>query len=941
MARPPPAVIRSLVALSILAASAFAPLVSCDSSGTLAPLPPIDGGTDAALPPLERAAPATIPPDKRLDATSSPVVFDALRGGVWTANGDVGSISYVDVSAGKVVREIPVGRDVRSVALSPDFQWIAAVDRDGASVALVHASTGVVARTIALGTHPRAAVWDAVNPRWLYVAVEDADAVAVVDRTSGTLASTIAVGRLPSGVAVSAQRRELYVTHRIDAEVSVVDLDRHALTENVPLADEPADPDPKKPQGKPFAFESLAWAPDGNTAWLPHELLAPTHPFQFRETLFPTVSVVDLSVRAEVTTDPNDPVGTIAGRKNLFDAIDILDPTGNPSVLSQPCAAAFHPAGLVAYALACASEDLLVFDATTGIAIDLQRNLPGDHPVGLTLDDHGQRLFVVSDQSHTLLTFDTAGGNPAQRVTLRGGPLSLVAKDPVDPQMRAGLELFFNANSSKYPLATTANNWMSCGGCHLDGFVSTNKVFFEALQPKDPTTDAQIGHVGLKDVFSTAPKPLDPSFDPHDILVAMLDQGGLDGDRSGNHPTNVVDPSAPPAAATLMATQLARVVARDLPIGPSWLLDTSPAPNDAYDTKWCGQSGCHEAEYEGWAKSVHSQSAVDPMMLYCAGVEQQLRGPQMSRQCAGCHDPVSARMGDTSLKSKRGITCLGCHDMTREIRAGGNADLEASSHDWTKDHKDWAKASLATLRDPRFCGGCHMQFVPGTGLQPAFATLAEWQASPFGDTPGHQTLCVDCHMPQTGSGADHRAVGGNLYMGQRIGAADLLADQKAKLQSFMQLQATRTGSQVTVQVFDRGSGHAFPTGVSDLREAWVELQALDASGKLLARLGGTDDSGLLPPSAARLGTDLAGADGKVLLRHELSFATHIPFDRRAMPQKALALTLTVPSSLPAGTSELDAVLFYRNVRTDYFRAALASATAVPPETELARVKLSP
>ena len=142
--------------------------------------------------------------------------------------------------------------------------------------------------------------------------------------------------------------------------------------------------------------ESNRMGPRRQRRWLPQELLAKTHPFEFQETLFPSVDVVDLSTRAEVQTNPNDPNGVIAGRKNLFDAINLLEPTGNPVVLSQPCAAALHPAGLVGYALACASEDLIVFDLTSGTAIDLLRNLPGDHPVGLGLDeDVGQRLFVV------------------------------------------------------------------------------------------------------------------------------------------------------------------------------------------------------------------------------------------------------------------------------------------------------------------------------------------------------------------------------------------------------------------------------------------------------------------------------------------------------------------------------------------------------------------
>ena len=201
----------------------------------------------------------------------------------------------------------------------------------------------------------------------------------------------------------------------------------------MPLAYEEPVADDTQPSGQPFAFESIGWAVDGRTAWVPHELLADHHPFQFQRNLFPAVSVVDLVARAEVQTNPNDPNGVIAGRKLLFGAINIPDAAGNTSVVSQPCAASLHPNGLTAYVLTCASQDLLTFDLTAGIAVDLLRGLPGMHPTGMAPDDTGARLFVVSDQSHTLLTLDTAGGSLLGHVSVVGTPLTLVAKDPVDP----------------------------------------------------------------------------------------------------------------------------------------------------------------------------------------------------------------------------------------------------------------------------------------------------------------------------------------------------------------------------------------------------------------------------------------------------------------------------------------------------------------------------
>jgi DNA-binding beta-propeller fold protein YncE len=946
-----------LVAL-VVALASVGVASACGSRGA----PPLavtttDAGADVAtgeagLPPLESSPPSPIDARDRQDSASSTVIFDRLRGGVWTANGDVGTITFADIAKQAVVREVPIGTNVTSVALSPDFTWIAAIDRTGATVSLVDATSGQVRRSIPLGTHPRAAVWDAWDPRWLYVSLEDDGAIAVIDRTLGVLHHTVPVGRLPAGLAASRLRDELAIAHRIDGVVSVLPLagvyapaDQGVPTVDVPLAFQPVLSDDKLPSGTPFALESLAWTVDGNVVWTPHELLANHHPFQFQRVLFPAVSVVDLAARAEVQTDPANALGVIAGRKLLFGAINIPDAVGNTSVMSQPCAAVMHPNGLTAYVVACGSEDLLTFDLTAGVAVDLLRNLPGDHPTGIALDAAGQRAFIVADQSHSLLTLDTAGGSLLGHVQVIAGPLPLVAKDPIPPQLRAGEKLFFGANAAKNPLPTTGNNWMSCGGCHLDGFVSTNQFVFEALHAVDPTTDAQIAHEGLKDMFSTSPTPTDPSFNPHDILSAMIDQGGLVPDRTGADRTGQIDPSNPSAAAVTMAQQIAQVIARDLPVGPSWLVAEGTNPVTQYDEQWCGN--CHAPEYAAWQLSAHAHAAKDTMVLFGMGAEQKLRGTQYSRQCAGCHDPVSLRLGDSSLSSGRGITCLGCHDVTRLIRAGGNSDLEATTHDWTQEHLQRASASLAALKTPDFCAGCHQQFVPGTGLQ-AINTLGEWQSSPYAipatpssaGTPG-TTTCVDCHMADNGSGThDHSAPGGNVYIAQTFNEPDFATTVGKKLGSAIELQASAAEDGVHVLVMNVGAGHAFPTGVTDIREPYVEVQALDAMRNLLATYGGPDSTGLIPLASPRMGMDIAAADGTLLYQHELTQATRIPFERLLPARTSMVLVVPVPLALPPTAAELDAVLLYRNIRTQYYRAATGDSTGHAPDVEVARVAVA-
>jgi predicted CXXCH cytochrome family protein len=410
-------------------------------------------------------------------------------------------------------------------------------------------------------------------------------------------------------------------------------------------------------------------------------------------------------------------------------------------------------------------------------------------------------------------------------------------------------------------------------------------------------------------------------FEPHDLIVALLDQGGLAPDRTGHDRTGAVDPDAPSADAVTMAQQLATVVARDLPKQPSWEHPVG-VQNAAWDAQYCGN--CHQAEFDAWSASVHSRAASDSMVTFCLDQE-----PQFQRQCSGCHDPMAARVPQVQ---RQGVTCLGCHDVERELRAGGNGDLVTVAHDdWSQDHRARALASLETLRQPEFCGGCHQQFVPGNGFA-AISTYGEYHTSSYAAAG---TRCVDCHMQKDPNGvANHRFPGGNVYLGQTIGDATLLKEQQRNLTTVVQLAATRTAGGVQVVVSNRGAGHSFPTGVTDIREPWVEVQQVDGAGNVMATYGGRGGDGLLPTDAARLGTDIADADGGILLHHDLNAVARMPFDVRVPANQAQSLFVPVPASVP--TASLQAVLYYRNVRTTYYRDATHDPTGHAPDVELAR-----
>jgi DNA-binding beta-propeller fold protein YncE len=905
-----------------LAMSAAVVVFACEERFPKQIVPATVPATDANL---EPSPPPLVPAAQRRAVSSSNVAFDRLRGTAWVANGDVGSVTEVDLDAGKARAEVTLGGELSSVCIAPDGAFVALSDQITGDVVLLHPDTHEIAGRIAAGTRPRGCVFDTTDPRWLYVATEEG--IAVVDRTQGKRTSVVPAGRLPTGLAMTRGARTLVVSHRIDAKVSLLDMSKAAPTvTDVALSDSPRT-DPKVPNGRPYAFEGVAIAPDDATVWLPHQLLSSTNPFQFQSVIFPSVSLVDLGDGAEIVTD--DSSGLIAGRKNLFQAINVLEPTGDAMVFSQPCAAALHPNGDVAYVLACGSEDLLTFDVARGIVTSALRQIPGDHPSGIALDATGARALVYASESHELSIIDTRAGSLVDAPRVFGSAIKTVQKDPVDPTLRLGKTLFFRASSRKGDLAITGNNWMSCAACHLDGFRQSNSVFFEALSP-DAATNAGRGHTGLRDLFATVPAYAAPTgFDPHDVLSAIAEQGGLAPDRLGQDRTGSVDPSAPTDAARSMAKALAAVIAQDLPLGPSWLLQGTSKYDPAYDGAWCGN--CHKPEYAAWQKSVHSHAGDDRMVGFCSRNESAEVGTaSFGRLCEGCHSPTEVGTGAVAGNRGRGVTCRSCHDATALTHAGGNADIVLGAKiDWQQDHKTAGKASLALLREPAFCAGCHQQFVPGTGLI-GIDTYGEFLRSPYAG----KTACVDCHMGRTNGVADHAALGGNVYLATTDPAAlDVL---RRRLSGSVTLVATRAADgSVTVKARNATVGHSFPTGVVDLKETWMEVQAVDAQKNVVARYG-SPLTAPLAPVPGRLGMDINNEDGVALQYHELVKARSIRFERRIPAQGTLEVLLPAPAALPAGATELDAVLYYRNIKGFY---AATAGGSEPPLFEMARTKV--
>ncbi len=349
-------------------------------------------------------------------------------------------------------------------------------------------------------------------------------------------------------------------------------------------------------------------------------------------------------------------------------------------------------------------------------------------------------------------------------------------------------------------------------------------------------------------------------------------------------------------------------------------------------------AACHPEIFRQWEGSMHARAADDRIFRRFFEMVVEEVGPPAVEFCMKCHSPVGVfrkevppatgeRLGEVSL---RGVFCDFCHTVTP---AGiGNAAFETTFSTTKRGPFDNAVSPAhATKTDPlygrsEFCGMCHNVTHPLSG-RPIERTYEEWKESPYntGD-PATSTHCQDCHMRQTeshpGTGAverkdnpgkaatmgpdrphvwTHYFVGGSaLYPDapsaeRRRRLAEDRLRHAARLEIVLEQTPGKPGDLATfrVRVHNEGAGHRLPTGLSEVREMWLDVTVTDASGKVLLRSGEIAESGMVDPSAAIFKTFLGIGKSHVKLSccffaiaegRKILSAERITRDRRILPK---------------------------------------------------------
>jgi hypothetical protein len=207
----------------------------------------------------------------------------------------------------------------------------------------------------------------------------------------------------------------------------------------------------------------------------------------------------------------------------------------------------------------------------------------------------------------------------------------------------------------------------------------------------------------------------------------------------------------------------------------------------AYDSRTfsgsesCGTAGCHENVVAEWRVSAHRWSAMDAAFQKIQTEMAKQNGPESTRYCGGCHDPISLFSGTKNVFTEEltnlvgyqeGVSCLVCHSV-RKTDLKGNANyviarperylFELDEGEGAHTVRDFliraypwqhqADLSKRLFKTPEYCAACHKQFIDQEVNNVGWVQLQNqydnWRKSRW-NHPGDATRtieCRECHMP--------------------------------------------------------------------------------------------------------------------------------------------------------------------------------------------------
>ena len=400
----------------------------------------------------------------------------------------------------------------------------------------------------------------------------------------------------------------------------------------------------------------------------------------------------------------------------------------------------------------------------------------------------------------------------------------------------------------------------------------------------------------------------------------------------------------------------------------------------------CG--GCHTDIFAQWERSAHHLSHTDTVYLGVSDfLREGLTDPDELKEaeaCVKCHTPVGVITGYPTKSSddrskipalaQMGIQCDYCHSATSAHKMYNNGLVIDPGHgeedpgtkrgpfeDSESDFHQTAYSEFHTTS--QICGTCHnvKHVVFETDLE---TTYTEWENGPYySDDPEKRVTCQGCHMYQrpgiaaTGSterpanpgqavddGPQREHIFTHYFVGANAYLPKLNGDEEKSQMAIARLENTATlGIDTTkldehkliIEVKNTGAGHYLPTGMTEMRQMWLEVVVKAKWGKTVFTSGLRDKDGYLPEDTILFNTVFG--DGKGNPVDNITKAREILKDKRVPPGQSLFETIELPPEKLKG-SKVTATLYYRSASQKMLDKATGKGRHPLPVIKMAEVQ---
>src|ERR1700687_5729385 len=168
----------------------------------------------------------------------SPPAFSAPADEVlYVGNSKGDTVSVVDLPHLKVIRQIPPGKDVHCVALTPDGKRLFTTSEIDHTLIISDTTTGKILGTVKLPGKPNHC---AVTPDGHYVTVpiRDGDSVAIVDVNQQKIVKLLPI-KEPHNSLNTGSNRYMFVTSMGSNEIDVIDFEKMDYSAHIPVGGRP------------------------------------------------------------------------------------------------------------------------------------------------------------------------------------------------------------------------------------------------------------------------------------------------------------------------------------------------------------------------------------------------------------------------------------------------------------------------------------------------------------------------------------------------------------------------------------------------------------------------------------------------------------------------------------------------------------------------------